>query len=128
MGATTNYGRTRNRRAQALNTVLNGQAPTIYAFQCTSPSPGTISFNVWNADLVPYTDFANPPSPTLRVTVQTGSGLFFETVPFTVAGQEITFTVVNPPLSGDHVIILPWNESLRGANGEWLAGAVLEIP
>lgn len=128
MGATTNTGRTRSRRSQALNTVLNGQGPTIYGFQTTSASPGIVSFNVWNADLFPYTAFANPPAPQLRVMVQNGSGNFFETVPFTVSGQEITFTVVNVPLAGDHVIVLPWNEELRGQNGEWLAGCILELP
>ena len=60
MGATTNTGRTRSRRAQALNSIINGQSSTLFFYGATVGVGGVISVNTYDLELNGYVNMASP--------------------------------------------------------------------
>lgn len=127
MGATTKQGRTRNRRAQALNTIINGQQPTLYFYTCGVGVGGEITIGIWDETLTPYPNANLAPDAVIRGILLNGTGAHPFTAPVTLSGESIVFTPSPAPVLNDNLLILSWNEDLRGKNGEWFAGAMLDV-
>ena len=128
MGATTNTGRTRSRRAQSLNSILNGQGPVLYGYGAVRVGV-TLEFELLDSEFQSFLNPAIPPGGMIRVvTSNSGITFFPQTVPVTFNGSKCVITTTPVPDPGSVLIILPWNESLRGPNGEWVSGCVLDVP
>ena len=127
MGATTNTGRTRSRRAQALNSIINGQSSTLFFYGATVGVGGVISVNTYDLELNGYVNMASPVGATIKVGLLNGTGYFPQAVPLTINTGFIQFTTTPAATSGDNLMILPWNEGIRGQNGEWFNGVILDV-
>jgi hypothetical protein len=127
MGATTKSGRTRNRRAQALNTIINGQGATLYFYSCNVDGAGVVTIGLWSSELSPYPLAIAPPSPKLRIILVNAIGIYPQEVDFVLTDEIITFSPTPAPVGGNNIAILAWNEDLRGANGEWFNGGIMDV-
>lgn len=127
MGATTNTGRTRSRRAQALNSIINGQASTLFFYGAAAVGAGQIDVGCYDSDLNPYVNIASPIGATLKVILLNATGYHPQTVPLTITSGFAQFTTSPAAVANDNVMILPWNEGIRGQNGEWFNGAILDV-
>ncbi len=127
MGATTRNGRTRSRRAQAPSTFTSGQPPVLYAYGA-SKHGADLWFNLYDSSFSPPALMLIQPTGKLRF-VQSTDGVTFTFGKATVVWDEgnIKFTPPIVPAIGDILIILPWNEAVRGPSNEWIAGSILDI-
>lgn len=127
MGATTNTGRTRSRRAQALNSIINGQASTLFFYGATAVGAGQIDVGCYDLDLNAYVNMASPIGATIKIVLLNGTGSHPQTVPVTITSNFVQFTTSPAAVAFDNLMILPWQEGVRGQNGEWFNGAILDV-
>lgn len=127
MGATTNSGRTRNRRAQSLSSIANGQGAQIYPFNAVVDVTGLVTVGLYDEQVEDYTAGALAPGAMIRGIAINGTGKTPFNVPVTLVGFEISFSPGIVLVAADNIQLSAWNEDIRGANGEWMAGAILSL-
>lgn len=100
----------------------------IYAYGVTIVGV-TLTFSIYDSSFNLVSSPAIPPGAKLRVITSPDGVVFTEqALPISEAAGIVTITPAVPPVSGDLLIILPWNEGLRGSRGEWVSAAILDVP
>jgi hypothetical protein len=128
MSATTKTGRTRNRREVQLQDQTQGFSPQLLGIAPARGGGNSFSFTLWDQNGAPTDGLQYSTGSTLRIITLTGLGNIAETAPAAVSlGNVVTVTPATPIASGDLVLILPWNQDIRGLNGEWIAGVIFEL-
>lgn len=123
MSATTKLGRTRNRRGLAASAAPGG-FPLLLLPDATT-NVNTTKFRQTFADLTELVD--QPLSVTLgaifRLRNATSLALVNAHVTALFSPTEVEITLPAAAAIGEQFIIEPWNESIRGYNGEWVVPA-----
>jgi hypothetical protein len=128
MGRSTKNGRTRNRRVQQLASVIQGQPPVLALALLEIVSTTVHKLTAFGSELTEAENLAIAPGATLRVIVSTVLANTPENATVTAVGGVLTITTATPLNSGDSLVVLPWNEGVRGQNGEWLAMTIAQVP
>jgi hypothetical protein len=128
MGANTKYGRTRNRRALALNAPPAGWPNMLVLTALTHPSANVVTFGMRSANGQYYAPASFAGSGEIHLWSDPDGEMQTATAVWDGGIDVLTVTKADGWIADELYVIQPWNANLRGLNGEWLAPLAFNCP
>lgn len=120
MGATTKNGRTRNRRALAKSAPPSGYPVIWTIFNPSTVAGNKLRFAAVTQDNVPYPYDTFVGSGRIQLLNDGALGSVMGTITYNSTLDVFDIVLDETWPEGEPFIILPWQETIRGMNGEWL--------